>query len=340
MMMKKQLLVSAIALLAGSASAWAQNTEGLISNPTIVINGPITNNNTGLYVAPAVSGYATGATTVLVPGGYVQPQNFMQCTQDSIYAAAISGYPVTSQCLEIYDEVGPNSYGSRAGLDVDQLIDNNPGSPAGNNYFQAGSFNTLIEANMGGTAAQPFGEIGSLGVELTATPSANYLDSFFGEEITIVAQPGSAPGNKIGLYIGLGGGDGAAGTETDAGIGIDNEGSTVGWGYGINFGNSAWPIATTGTIMGSPMSGTSTNGIYFPYVNFTGNPIQMGKVFSVDHAGSVQLAKQTVNRTAPGAGQLRLEVVAGTKQGTCKLVAFAGSSTVATTIADDIGSGC
>lgn len=43
---------------------------------------------------------------------------------------------------------------------------------------------------------------------------------------------------------------------------------------------------------------------------------------------------------APGAGLGRLEFVAGTGVGTCKLIAYAGTSGAATTILDNIGGGC
>jgi hypothetical protein len=57
-------------------------------------------------------------------------------------------------------------------------------------------------------------------------------------------------------------------------------------------------------------------------------------------AGDVAMAKGSNIATGPGTGYLKLEVVAGTNSGTCKLIAYAGTSTTPTTIADNIGGGC
>lgn len=57
--------------------------------------------------------------------------------------------------------------------------------------------------------------------------------------------------------------------------------------------------------------------------------------------GDLFFAKQSsASGTAPGAGSIKLEVVAGTNAGTCKIIAYAGTSTTASTVLDNIGSGC
>lgn len=44
--------------------------------------------------------------------------------------------------------------------------------------------------------------------------------------------------------------------------------------------------------------------------------------------------------TAPGAALVKIIAVAGTNAGSCKLVAYAGTSTTPVTIVDNVGSGC
>ena len=51
-------------------------------------------------------------------------------------------------------------------------------------------------------------------------------------------------------------------------------------------------------------------------------------------------AKISATGTAPGAGFAKIEWVAGTNAGTCKLIAYAGTSTTPTTIVDNVGGGC
>ena len=56
--------------------------------------------------------------------------------------------------------------------------------------------------------------------------------------------------------------------------------------------------------------------------------------------GEFALAKITPSGSAPGAGNLKFAVVAGTTAGTCKIIAYAGTSSTPSTILDNIGSGC
>lgn len=55
--------------------------------------------------------------------------------------------------------------------------------------------------------------------------------------------------------------------------------------------------------------------------------------------GALGMAKITASGTAPGAAGLKLEVVCGTNAGSAKIVAYAGTSTTAVTVLDNIGSG-
>lgn len=57
-------------------------------------------------------------------------------------------------------------------------------------------------------------------------------------------------------------------------------------------------------------------------------------------AGELVLAKETASGTAPTAAFLKMEAVAGTNAGSCKIIAYAGTSTTPVTVADNIGAGC
>lgn len=56
--------------------------------------------------------------------------------------------------------------------------------------------------------------------------------------------------------------------------------------------------------------------------------------------GGLGLNKRTASGVAPGAGMLKMEVTAGTNAGSCKIIAYAGTSTTPVTIVDNVGSGC
>jgi hypothetical protein len=58
-----------------------------------------------------------------------------------------------------------------------------------------------------------------------------------------------------------------------------------------------------------------------------------------DNANPVKIAKSTVAVSAPGAGSGSFRFEAGTVTGTLKLVAYAGTATTGTVLADNIGAG-
>ena len=64
-----------------------------------------------------------------------------------------------------------------------------------------------------------------------------------------------------------------------------------------------------------------------------------GSAFATAITGEFAIAKITASGTAPGAGFMKLAVVAGTNSGTCKLIAYAGTSTTPTTVVDNVGAG-
>lgn len=56
--------------------------------------------------------------------------------------------------------------------------------------------------------------------------------------------------------------------------------------------------------------------------------------------GGIGMGKATDPASAPGAGFAKLMFVTGTNAGTCKLIAYAGTSTTPSTVLDNIGAGC
>lgn len=95
--------------------------------------------------------------------------------------------------------------------------------------------------------------------------------------------------------------------------------------------------ATTNTLrMGAIAAGTGTQrAVYVPSAGLT-----LGNAPATVSAGEVAMPKITSPGTAPGAGFGKMEWVAGTNAGTCKLIAYAGTSTTPVTIVDNVGSGC
>jgi hypothetical protein len=77
-----------------------------------------------------------------------------------------------------------------------------------------------------------------------------------------------------------------------------------------------------------------------PYLSTPG-AFQIGSTTAAGAAaGELVQTKETASTTAPGAGFAKLEWVAGTNAGTCKLIAFAGTSNTPVTVVDNVGTGC
>lgn len=83
------------------------------------------------------------------------------------------------------------------------------------------------------------------------------------------------------------------------------------------------------------VQGESAGSLTVPGVTTLGATAQ-----ATGASGELAMAKISASGTAPGAGFGKMEWVAGTTAGTCKLIAYAGTSTTPTTIIDNVGGGC
>lgn len=89
--------------------------------------------------------------------------------------------------------------------------------------------------------------------------------------------------------------------------------------------------------------GSGQSVSWFPTASISGSAdtsISRLGVGLVGINGQLAIPKVSGTGTAPGAGQLKLEVVAGTNAGSCKIQAYAGTSTTPVTVLDNVGSGC
>jgi hypothetical protein len=68
-------------------------------------------------------------------------------------------------------------------------------------------------------------------------------------------------------------------------------------------------------------------------------PFQVGTTALTTSGSALGINKMTASGVAPGAAGAKIELVCGTNAGSAKLIAYAGTSTTAVTILDNIGSG-
>lgn len=68
--------------------------------------------------------------------------------------------------------------------------------------------------------------------------------------------------------------------------------------------------------------------------------INVGPTQATLGSSEIGVTKVTASGTAPGAGTAKMSWVAGTNAGSCKLISYAGTSTTAVTVVDNVGAGC
>lgn len=104
-------------------------------------------------------------------------------------------------------------------------------------------------------------------------------------------------------------------------------------------------LGVASTVAGNLTLEGSTSGAAVLTGGTTGIPtsaaFQLGTTgTAITLNGDLALQKTANSATAPGAGFLKLESLAGTTGGTCKVVAYAGTSTTPIVLIDNVGSGC
>lgn len=113
----------------------------------------------------------------------------------------------------------------------------------------------------------------------------------------------------------------------------------------MRFSTSNLGIASDGTYRWNSTTDMSSGAVDTGFSRLAAGVVGVGNGSSSSITGTiratgVQIAKVAQTNTAPGAALLKLEVVAGTTGSSCRLIAYAGTSTTPVTVLDNIGSGC
>lgn len=208
----------------------------------------------------------------------------------------------------------------------------------------AGTGNTPVPASEVNGAV---GNVGTNGVSTGVTAGLNVGATGSAQAgITNVGLAGYAQvSENSGTNVGV------LGTAFNAGTGTA---PAIGGFFGINAAigtESAALIADIG-LTNVPIFRGRINGADFFVIDssgdasahgniLAGNALQVGSTTPASiFAGEMAFAKISPTGLAPSAGFLKIEAVAGTAGGSCKLIAYAGTSTTPVTIVDNVGSGC
>jgi len=291
-----------------------------------------------LYVAGSVTG-TTGTGSAAV--------NYFGIPSDNLNCAA-SGAGACNGLLMAHNFGGAAMIGPRNVINGLGNLTSTSGNTTGSGAsYVAGQFTMQAAVNDNGTALTTGGARGFIyGINPVAHlfSGATYFQQAVGAEVDYAVDTGASALDVIGMQIVALSSHAVPGTRDDVVLSLNSQ-STGLAAVGLGFGRAggAFPVSSSGTIIygqGNGGSGFSVaNGIDFHLGTFSGNTWNDGKTV-LTGAGQMSMTKMTASGTAPGAGKMRFEVVAGTTGGTCKLISYAGTSTTPTTVIDNVGSGC
>jgi hypothetical protein len=104
--------------------------------------------------------------------------------------------------------------------------------------------------------------------------------------------------------------------------------------------SNKWTVRIRNLVEGDIGFWDTNSGTYGLYVNGSHAVVIGGSTTFAGTNGELGFPKITASGTAPGAGNTKVEWTAGTNAGTCKMIAYAGTSTTPVTIVDNVGTGC
>lgn len=192
----------------------------------------------------------------------------------------------------------------------------------------SGTFNTFLGSVAGGALTSP-GLTGGGNVFVGARTAWNITGN--AAHNTMVGQGAGATAGTVSNVTLLG--QNVGGTTLTSGSDI------------IIIGDDSHPDTNTSHTLLIQGAGTTPSvqctGINATPLCMVPGSLQVGSATAATLAqGEFDLTKISASGSAPGAGNLKLAVVGGTSGGTCKIIAYAGTSTTPTTVIDNVGSGC
>jgi hypothetical protein len=268
-----------------------------------------------LNITGRVGGIATRSHLPVFVQGYTDPLNLIDIAADTVDASdrRLGGATTSVDSLTVSHRFGgPGTKGSRNGIGVDLELTAptaNSGEKPYNSYYNGIFAAVRGDTGDGGIADAQNGDLYGLSTQVTLARGAKYWAGIHGGEWDIDVFPGASVTNKTGLEIALGPHDAVAGTNLDNAILLSNNSRrSPGWKYGIAFGTPKgqgfWPIAATGTLLGSYYTGRAANGIDLHLVAFSGCAFK-SRNLCIDGNGHITFAQghgPTVSCTGTGAG--------------------------------------
>ena len=313
------------ALTDRSGAMFIASISGTTMNVTTVSSGTLAPNlyvrGRGVNAATLITAYRSGmggvGTYMVSPAQSVDSESMRAYTYAVAIGAGVAAHAVGNAAYSMAGRADLYVKGTAVGAEFDSF---NWSGPPATNAFGNGLLPPPID----------FGQPYNNAISLLLTARGKYPSSL----ALLVAGGGDIQTYQDGIYI-------EPGAVTGQGIFVD---ATSSGGPAVAARLVTGPTGAPLNVqaLGSPAGGLSLITGYDP----SGNAI-----FFMREDGDVGNPKATLSGSgaviaakgvpfAPGAGFGELMWVTGSKPGTCKLVALAGTSTEPKTIVDNVGSGC
>lgn len=175
-------------------------------------------------------------------------------------------------------------------------------------FYTAGTFAAFANANDGGTAGFGNGKGALFGTNPFAVlaSGSTFWHNICGEEVNVAVETGASVDGITGIQVVQTSNHAIDASIASWGYVLSNQPGAAGWDYGVSFGNydGYWPMKVTGTLIGSfthaaggGSAGTTTNGVDFSNVVFTGSAFK-STGFSVDGSGNTVVATVKITPVA------------------------------------------
>ena len=315
----------------GSPNAYAMTSSGILFVPPVTINNSATINSwvlvttnssySGSIPNPTIWSQTSASGTVV---GGLNSINLITSPVDTVTAAgATAGVLNLFSVLE--NSGGAAMTGSRTTINgLFNLIATSGNTTGVGGSYSASQFTAQTAVNDNGTATTQAGARGILygtNSVVGLSTGATFWAGAVGNETDIYVKTGASVLDKIGFQVVQVTGDAVAGTRDDVGFSINNQGSTPGWQYGLEFGRAGgeFPLSSTGTMIYAQgnlgAAFTIGNGIDWHLGIFSGNSWNDGHI-QMTGAGDLLANSATVLPTSATAGFIHLPHTAAAPTGT------------------------
>jgi hypothetical protein len=273
-----QLPVGAVdTVLTGTGSAPAYSSTPTIAGVTI--DPTAASLNQAIATSSSLSGTGSASGGPILTTGDINASSIYISSDDAVVSSSDN---VVSALQINHQYGGPTMSGARETLRIWSEL--TTASSVSNVNPEYNAINTQIVATTTDNGNAAIWALGA-GVATTSGLGSSAFKSAIGYETDMLIA-GGIPGTKFGFNAVLQSGDANTGSNYDAAYSVAGQASGTGWMHGLLFNQSAgaYPMNSSGTLIATQGSITTTTGIDFTSTTFTGSAFK-SVGFNISPAG-------------------------------------------------------